>query len=187
MSRARKANRTYAGKPIEPIDIGGRYGRFTVLSKTTEKKSGAYCFLCQCDCGQIRSYPGGQLRRHQRTNGGCGCRSGQWTHRQRAHRQKNNSQSCPREYQSFAAAIRRCTKPHHHNYRNYGGRGIEFRFDSFEHFYEALGPRPPQHSLDRIDVNGHYEVGNVRWATAKEQNNNTRKKQALNLSKTVNC
>lgn len=63
--------------------------------------------------------------------------------------------------------------------KNYGGRGIEFRFDSV---YEAamwvinnLGVRPsPAHSIDRIDNNGHYEAGNLRWATVSEQNLNKR-------------
>ena len=43
----------------------------------------------------------------------------------------------------------------------------------FAAFFAYLGKRPtPSHSLDRIDVNGHYEPGNVRWATSKQQSTN---------------
>jgi hypothetical protein len=65
------------------------------------------------------------------------------------------------------------------SYKNYGARGIavcdRWR-NSYENFLEDVGPKPgPEYSIDRIDPNGDYEPGNVRWTTIKEQNNNTRR------------
>lgn len=78
---------------------------------------------------------------------------------------KNNPEQLA-SYKSFAQAKRRCTlgKKHHPAYEN-----VEFRFKSFDEFFALLGPRPKGSSLDRIDPLGHYEAGNVRWATVLEQ------------------
>jgi hypothetical protein len=80
------------------------------------------------------------------------------------------------EYMCFENARARCNRLTHPRYKDYGGRGIQFRFKSFEEFLAELGPRPsPQHSPDRFPNNdGHYEIGNVRWALSKEQQANTR-------------
>jgi hypothetical protein len=73
------------------------------------------------------------------------------------------------EYNAYIDAKQRCTNPKNGSYRNYGGRGIQFLFTSFEQFIKHIGPKPtPQHSLDRFPNNdGHYEPGNVRWAQCR--------------------
>lgn len=72
----------------------------------------------------------------------------------------------------------RCFNPEADRYKDYGGRGIticdEWK-DDFEAFYAAVGDPPsPLHTLDRENNNGNYEPGNMRWATAAEQNRNRR-------------
>lgn len=61
----------------------------------------------------------------------------------------------------------------------YGGRGItmcsEWK-DDFYSFLDYIGKKPTlKHSLDRIDNNGNYEPGNVKWSTPHEQQSNTRR------------
>lgn len=72
-------------------------------------------------------------------------------------------------YKSYARAKRRVAINHNGAYSH-----VEFRFNSYEEFLAELGPRPDGMTLDRIDPNGHYEPGNVRWATIAEQCRNKR-------------
>ena len=82
------------------------------------------------------------------------------------------------EYGAWGSMKNRCLNPANANYPEWGGRGIEVHppwIDDFLLFYRDVGPRPsPEHSLDRIDNNGGYEPGNVRWATKREQRHNQR-------------
>ena len=70
-------------------------------------------------------------------------------------------------YKSFCKARQRVKINHK------GAYGlVEFRFESYEQFLAELGPRPEGMTLDRIDPMGHYEPGNVRWATIEQQAKN---------------
>lgn len=82
-------------------------------------------------------------------------------------------------YRSYLGAKARCRNPSNQDFRHYGGRGIKFLFGSFEQFLTELGERQPGMELDRIDNNGNYEPGNVRWATRTQQTNNTRANRKL--------
>ena len=84
---------------------------------------------------------------------------------------KNPEELCISQgaYKSYARAKRRVEVNHKGAYGH-----VEFRFKSYDEFLAELGPRPEGMTLDRIDPNGHYEPGNVRWATMAEQCRNKR-------------
>lgn len=84
------------------------------------------------------------------------------------------------EHMAYYRAKWRCQNKNADTYHLYGGRGIEFRFSSFTEFIECVGERPSfKHSLDRIDNNGHYEPGNVRWASVTDQQRNKRNNRLI--------
>ncbi len=79
------------------------------------------------------------------------------------------------EYWAWANSKARCNDKEHKYYKHYGGRGIKHKLESVTDLLNAIGRRPtPRHTLDRIDNDGNYEKGNIRWATREEQARNKR-------------
>lgn len=72
-------------------------------------------------------------------------------------------------YARVQAQKARCDNPKNGMYPAYGGRGIEFRFSGVKAgtlwVIENLGvPEDYKYKdLDRINTDGHYEPGNIRW------------------------
>ena len=82
-------------------------------------------------------------------------------------------------YQRWYMMLYRCENPHSNRYKSYGARGVIVcdRWHNVRLFIEdlkKLGPCPAGYSMDRIDNGGNYEPGNVRWASASEQQWNRR-------------
>lgn len=139
--------------------------------------------LCECGCGNETPIA-------KNSNPRCGRVKGQPTRFVHGHNPSRRGlkhgattgRVISPEYSSFEAAKRRCTRPKNSNYAQYGGRGIQFKFGSFEKFLAELGPRPEGTTLDRYpNKDGHYEPGNVRWATLSEQSKNQRKRRPMSL------
>lgn len=78
--------------------------------------------------------------------------------------------------------LRRCNKPQCKVYKHYGGRGIKVKFISFDDFYDyvvkELKVDPRGLTIDRINNDGHYEKGNIRFITHKENCQNRQRKGA---------
>lgn len=87
-----------------------------------------------------------------------------------------------RIYKTWSGMIDRCHNSRNKDYRNWGGRGIfvcdDWRHD-FKKFYEDMGDRPLNTTLDRVDNSKGYFKGNCRWATHLEQQQNRRSNHLL--------
>ena len=152
------------------ISAGERFGRLVILQEVERTKKYHRRFECQCDCGKICQTNLSELRGGHTTSCGCWMRQKSITH--------GGKKSV--EYRILMGVIQRCHNPKNPDFYLYGERGItvcrEWR-ESFSAFFAHIGKRPGAgYSIDRYPNNdGNYEPGNVRWATAKEQQWNTRK------------
>lgn len=90
----------------------------------------------------------------------------------------------PREEFSWRNMLSRCNNPNATGYSYYGGRGVKVcdSWIDFKNFLADMGNRPEGTTLDRIDSNRHYSKDNCRWATPKEQANNTSKNVLISFA-----
>lgn len=152
-------------KRIE-ITPGQRYNKLTVLEELPMGPNGRV-IRCQCDCGNIKDILMLHLIRFKVIS--CGC------YRKQIHTKHGMHSS--REYSTWENMIQRCTNPKARKYHLYGGRGItvcDRWLKSFQDFYEDMGFRPENTSLDRIDNDKGYFKENCKWSTSKEQAVNVR-------------
>ena len=147
-------------------DISGlRFGRLVAVKPVGFDKHGTKTWLCECDCGTTPTIRGSHLRKGQQS---CGCWQGA-THGY-ARRARHPL------YVVWKRMRQRCLDPNSKDFKYYGGRGISIckEWDSFPVFLTDVGTRPHGLTLDRVDNNGNYEPGNVRWATRAQQSQNRR-------------
>lgn len=185
----------YIALPYRAKNITGqRFGRLVALGPVGVNKWGKVNWECQCDCGDVTISASNSLWQRR----SCGCsRKTPLSDRRPYDTSKVNrthGMSYERIYRIWGGIKNRCTKTNDPSYERYAGRGIavcdEWR-ESFEAFYCHVSALPnygqKEYTLDRIDNNGNYEPGNVRWATAIEQQRNTRDNHLLVFRGRTQC
>lgn len=191
--RCRNRRRYYA--TTVAVEVGQEFGRLRVVeiglrlpptsTQVAKGRNGRRAVLCLCSCSAANSVLVDLL---QLVKGGvrsCGCLRRETAQKMNVSHGLTSDPElkvlCNLQY----GIVHRCDDPMHVSYRNYGGRGISLypAWRDVEVFVrwvkENLGPRPEGYTFDRIDNDGNYEPGNVRWASRSVQAKNQRRKRGL--------
>ena len=166
--------------PATNFYIGMKMGELTLKRRMPKRKTGSPStrirWKCVCSCGTEIIVPEYYMKRlAPKWHCGCQAKTLKTTHNQ--------------EYRIWLMMHQRCYNEKHEAFKHYGGRGIKIAEEwnrytpdgerdleiPFSRFLKHIGPRKSKKfSVDRINVDGNYEPGNVKWATAKEQRANQR-------------
>jgi hypothetical protein len=183
------------------INEGDKYGRLTIVKEVASKGYYRY-FECKCECGTVRDFK--IYRLTNGTTVSCGCYARERSSELGVEAAKrlepyffpkgiivhnfvdgDNSKiektECHYIARLWQGIKQRCYNTNEPGYRWYGARGIEMYKPWINNrqlfkkwILDNLGHRPEGYSIDRIDVNGHYEPDNLRWADKNTQIENRR-------------
>ena len=179
-------NRTRSCGCIQAVKniTGIKYGMLTAIKYIETRKWKAHYWLFKCDCGEtcVKSKRDVLIGRTR----SCGCLGRKMLFNGDIRRTHNLSKT--RFYKIWNCMKNRTRNKSHQAFKNYGGRGIKILWQSFDEFrvdmyksylnhVDVFGEK--QTSIDRKNNDGNYCKENCRWATRKEQANNTRKTKRL--------
>jgi hypothetical protein len=160
-------------------NIGDKKDRFTITGIEGKHPNMMISVICECGTEKVLKYR--SFFRHK----SCGCLR---VERSTTHGYSSKTNTERRRWHDrWKGMIKRCYNPKVDSYSNYGGRGITVcdrwrepngvgSQNYYEDIHNVLGPQPSsEHSLDRMDNDGMYEITNMRWATNSEQVKNQRR------------
>jgi hypothetical protein len=154
------------------VDLSGKqFGKLTARKPSAKKRY----WDCTCECGSQKSIRADHLNRAKNPTTSCGCENV-------IHGHTANGKRTP-TYLTWAAMKTRCDD---NKNQNYGAAGIRVceRWQDFSAFLADMGPRPAGKTLDRINVFGHYQPENCRWADAEQQAANKGKVEQVHYGET---
>lgn len=175
--------------------VGHRFGRLTVLGYAgVLTKHGQKMATCRCDCGFYVDVMPSSLR--SGATASCGCAHSENVERRNRQNVKHGAarmtewRALPYMYRTWLRIKQCCFNEKNEAYPDYGGRGItmyEPWRDDYQRFLDdvhaEIDRRPGRtHSIDRINNDGNYEPGNIRWATSEQQSRNRRSTRRYELN-----
>ena len=170
------------------IDLTGqRFHKLTVISRAPgyQSSSNGTRWHCVCDCGNKTISDGSGMRKGLIKS--CGCHARQFLGKPHF----KHGQHKHKLYLAWTSIKQRCLNPNHPWYHRYGGRGITICdewVNSYPAFVAHMGPAPTdKHTVDRINNDGHYEPGNVRWATRAQQVRNRANNRMITYGERTMC
>lgn len=150
---------------------GQRFTRLLVIELDKSNTTKEAYWICQCDCGKIKSVRSSHLKDKSTTS--CGCLG--------LENRTKHGLTNSKLYRLWADIKTRCYNENKDTYKYYGARGIKLYeewVDDPKSFIEYISNLENfdkhKYTIDRINVNGNYEPGNLRWTTYYTQAQNRR-------------
>lgn len=159
--------------------MGRQFGSWTILQTRKGKHP---LWFCACVCGTKKWVDANSVRRGKSTSCRCFMRSADFG------RFRHGKTNAP-IYAVWNQMVRRCTKPAHPEFVNYGARGITVcdRWRDFRNFLIDMGEPPAGKSIERRDNTLGYEPDNCYWATQAEQTRNMRRNVMVTIDGVTLC
>lgn len=169
------------------LNVGDVFGRLTVTALTRKYipsvPKGRLAAICTCTCGKEITVTNEHLISGHTQS--CGCLRDELSSERvssvetiKARGGSPHGLTNHPHYNRWNNMMARCYNSKRKYYKDYGGRGIKVHPDWHDltafctWLDNNLGQCPEGYSLDRINNDGNYEPGNVRWADASTQCSN---------------